>query len=388
MYARLCAAQASSHSLSRAVRPRRDIMVCSWQVLSCPETGSAVRARSLPSSRPRGCRRRRVARAVAGSWPGCLALRGAGLRPRPGSLASGASSRSLSWPARAEFSSLTYPEPASTVRSRGLIPARVSCSRQVPGKGAQWRAAGRVLGQHRAGDDLAGGDHGLAVAAGHVALLVAHHPHVRAGGVRPRPGAGPVRARRLTGPAAATPLPGRRGRVQASGLARRASRRAWSSAASRSRARASRSRRSARRASARGVAGCGLASSAASAAAAPARTFPICGSARFAFRAACGPPGDHPAGHVPHAPLPGHPAGPLTLAVPVQHQRDHHLRAGRRAAMPAGPVPAAEPAQIQGGHRVQHDEDQIVPGQPLAHARRHQQQLITLRAKETLRHTP
>ena len=213
MYARLCAAQASSHSLSRAVRPRRDIMVSSWQVLSCPETGSAVRARSLSSSRPRGCRRRRVARAVAGSRPGCLALRGAGLRPRPGSLASGASSRCLSWSARAEFSSLTYPEPASTVRSLGLIPAWASCSRQVPGTGAQWRAVGRVLGQHRAGGDPAGGDHGLAVAAGHVDFLVAHHPHVRAGGVRPRPGAGPVRARRLTGRAAAAPLPGRRGRV-------------------------------------------------------------------------------------------------------------------------------------------------------------------------------
>ncbi len=56
-------------------------------------------------------------------------------------------------------------------------------------------------------------------------------------------------------------------------------------------------------------------------------------------------------------------------------------------AVIAGAVPNVAP-QIQGGHRVQHDEDQIVPGQPLAHARRHQQRLITLRAKEILRHTP
>ena len=44
---RLCTVKASSHSLSHAVRPRRDIMVSSWQVLSCPNTGSTVRARSL-----------------------------------------------------------------------------------------------------------------------------------------------------------------------------------------------------------------------------------------------------------------------------------------------------------------------------------------------------
>ena len=44
---RLCAAQASSHSFSHAARPRRDIMVSYWQVLSCPNTGSTVRARSL-----------------------------------------------------------------------------------------------------------------------------------------------------------------------------------------------------------------------------------------------------------------------------------------------------------------------------------------------------
>jgi hypothetical protein len=100
------------------------------------------------------------------------------------------------------------------------------------------------------------------------------------------------------------------------------------------------------------------------------------------------PPGDHPVGHVPRAPLLDHPAGPLALAVPVQQQRDHHLRVKRRPAVPIGPVPAAELAQIQGGHRVQHDVHQIVFGQPLAHVHRQQQRLITLREKEVLRHTP
>ena len=45
-----------------------------------------------------------------------------------------------------------------------------------------------------------GGDDELAVVPGHVALLVAHHPHVRVGGVRPRLGPGPVaRAARRPG---------------------------------------------------------------------------------------------------------------------------------------------------------------------------------------------
>ncbi len=44
---RLCAVLASSHSLWHAVKPRRDIMVKFWQVFSCPNTGSTVRARIL-----------------------------------------------------------------------------------------------------------------------------------------------------------------------------------------------------------------------------------------------------------------------------------------------------------------------------------------------------
>jgi hypothetical protein len=100
------------------------------------------------------------------------------------------------------------------------------------------------------------------------------------------------------------------------------------------------------------------------------------------------PAGDHPVADVAHAPLFDHPAGPLALAVPVQLQRDHHLRVERRTPVPIGPVPAAELAQIQGGHRSQHDEHQIVLRQPLAHVHRHQQRLITLREKEILRHVP
>ena len=39
---RLCAVQASGHSFSHAVRPRRDIVVSFWQLLSCPNTGSTL----------------------------------------------------------------------------------------------------------------------------------------------------------------------------------------------------------------------------------------------------------------------------------------------------------------------------------------------------------
>jgi len=55
---------------------------------------------------------------------------------------------------------------------------------------------------------------------------------------------------------------------------------------------------------------------------------------------------------------------------------------------PLSSVPAPERTQIEGGHRVQQDGHQIVLGQPVQHIHRHQQRLITLRAKEILRHTP
>jgi hypothetical protein len=100
------------------------------------------------------------------------------------------------------------------------------------------------------------------------------------------------------------------------------------------------------------------------------------------------PAGDHPVGHIAHAPLLDHPAGPLALAVPVQQQRHHHLRVERRPPVPVSPVHAPETAQVQRGHRVQHDEGEIVLRQPLAHIHRQQQRLITLRAKEILRHKP
>ncbi len=100
------------------------------------------------------------------------------------------------------------------------------------------------------------------------------------------------------------------------------------------------------------------------------------------------PAGDHPVAHVAHAPLLDDPAGPLSLAVAIQQQRDHHLGVERRPPVPVGPVPAAELAQIQGGDRVQYDERQIVLGQPFAHVHRQQQRLITLRINEVLRHKP
>src|SRR5262249_57198306 len=79
------------------------------------------------------------------------------------------------------------------------------------GQRVQQGAVHRVPGQHRAHDDLAGGDHELAVVPGHIALLVAHHPHVRVGDVRPRLGVVPVGARLvrppLTSPPASLPPP-------------------------------------------------------------------------------------------------------------------------------------------------------------------------------------
>jgi hypothetical protein len=87
-----------------------------------------------------------------------------------------------------------------------LVPAPVE-------QRVQQGAVDRVLGQHRTDDDLLAGDHELAVVPGHIALLVAHHPHVRVGDVRPRLGVVAVRARRLVGRAVAAPFPGRRGRL-------------------------------------------------------------------------------------------------------------------------------------------------------------------------------
>jgi hypothetical protein len=100
------------------------------------------------------------------------------------------------------------------------------------------------------------------------------------------------------------------------------------------------------------------------------------------------PAGDHPVTHIPHAPLLDHPAGPLALAVAIQQQRHHHLRIERRPAMTVGPVRPVELAHLQRGHRIQHHENQIIFGQPVPHAHRHQQRLITLRKKEILRHAP
>jgi hypothetical protein len=71
----------------------------------------------------------------------------------------------------------------------------------------QQGAVNWMLGQHRADDDLAVSDYDLAVVPGHIALLVAHYPHVRVGDVRPRLGAGLVGAGLMAGAAAAAVFP-------------------------------------------------------------------------------------------------------------------------------------------------------------------------------------
>jgi hypothetical protein len=308
-------------------------------------------------------------------------------------------------------------------------------------QGVQQGAVDRVLGQHRAHDDLIRGDHGLAVVPGHVALLVAHHPHVRVGDVRPRPGAGPVRARRLIGRPAPAPFPRRRGRLPGflPGPLRLAARRVLSRqpvpgpgqplpplGPAGQRPRRGRLRGAAVLRVVGGVRGSRLSEHLLNLRQRPVRFLrgvagqfrPIQAQQAQRHHALGGeqpqhlaeqpaqrclvpgpepgdggvirmqPAGDHPVADVPHAPLLDHPAGPLALAVPVQQQRDHHLRAGRRPPVAIGPVAGTELAQIQGGHRVQHHEDQIVLGQPLAHVHRQQQRLIPLRIKEILRHTP
>jgi hypothetical protein len=102
------------------------------------------------------------------------------------------------------------------IGEHGAQPGSDASLGQLVAAGVQERvqqgAVHRVLRQHRAHDHLARGGHGLAVVPGHVALLVAHHPHVRVGDIRPRLGASPVGAHIIAGPAPAR-FPGRRGRV-------------------------------------------------------------------------------------------------------------------------------------------------------------------------------
>jgi hypothetical protein len=79
-------------------------------------------------------------------------------------------------------------------------------------------------------------------------------------------------------------------------------------------------------------------------------------------------------------------------------QRHHALRGQQPQNLAEQPaqrllMPGPEPGdgrviRLQGGHRVQHDEHQIILGRPLPHIQGHQHRLITLRAKEILRHTP
>jgi hypothetical protein len=184
-----------------------------------------------------------------------------------GTLASGARSRRPSSSARAKFSSLTWPESASTVRSFGRIPAAASWSPAPIERRVEQSPVDRVLGQHRADDDLMCGDGELAVVAGDIALLVAHHPYVRAGDVRPRVRPGPVGARWLIGGMVSAAFPGRRGRLPGLllGTLRVPARLVLGG---------------------QPILGPSAASPTASAAAASARIFSICGSVRFAFCAA------------------------------------------------------------------------------------------------------
>jgi hypothetical protein len=182
-----------------------------------------------------------------------------------GSLASGARSRSLPVPGRAKFSSLPYPESASTVHSCGRMPASET-----------WSAMRTSWPLYR--------PHSPSGCFTYTSVWVTFA--------------------RGSSPGRCAALPGRRDFVPGLLLG------PLLVAA----CRAIRSRRSARRASARGVTGCGLppstASSAPSGAAASARIFSICGSVRFAFCAALPASLGRSSSAGPATPCPPWPAAP------------------------------------------------------------------------------
>jgi hypothetical protein len=70
----------------------------------------------------------------------------------------------------------------------------------------------------------------------------------------------------------------------------------------------------------------------------------------------------------------------------VKQQRDHHRRIVRRAPMPVPAIGGIERRQIHLLDRGQHEPRQVVLRQPIAHARRQQQHLLTVTRNEVLRH--
>src|ERR1022692_3860662 len=95
-------------------------------------------------------------------------------------------------------------------------------------------------------------------------------------------------------------------------------------------------------------------------------------------------PADHPGAHVIERRHLHRPRRPDPLAVAVQHQRHHHRRVIRRAALPVRPVPRQERRDIHPRRLLQQPPRQMPGRQPLPRIRRHQEQLLPLRRHEVI----
>ena len=75
-------------------------------------------------------------------------------------------------------------------------------------------------------------------------------------------------------------------------------------------------------------------------------------------------------------------------AVGVDQNRQHHPRVIDRAASAVLPMPGIEPGQIELGHDIENEPRQMPVRKPLAHRRRHQEQLLPVKRPNVDRHAP
>ena len=78
--------------------------------------------------------------------------------------------------------------------------------------------------------------------------------------------------------------------------------------------------------------------------------------------------------------------GPLPTRVGVEQKRDHHRRVVRCAPVTIGPVGGIERRQLHLLDGRHHEPREVIVGQPLPHARRQQQFLLTVTCDEVLCH--
>lgn len=93
---------------------------------------------------------------------------------------------------------------------------------------------------------------------------------------------------------------------------------------------------------------------------------------------------DHAIGDVLDATALDSPRGPLPARVGVEQKRDHHRRVVRRAPVTIGPVGGIERGQLHLLDGRDHEPREVIVGQPLPHARRQQQFLLTVTRDEVL----